>query len=165
VGVTGNADFTRLTRRLDYPMFVVTVREGEERDGCLIGFATQCSIHPPRFLACLSVKNRTWRIARDARSLAVHLLRADQAALARLFGGETGDDVDKFAHCAWHDGPDGLPILDECDAWFEGIVLVRYELGDHVGFLLEPAVAHDGGNERPPLFFSQIKSLDPGHPA
>ncbi len=111
--MTELAPLTVLTRRLDYPMFVVTARRGEERDGCLIGFATQCSIHPPRLLVCLSEKNRTLRIAQSSGNvLAVHVLFEDQQGLARLFGGETGDDVDKFARCHWHDGPDGLPILD-----------------------------------------------------
>lgn len=163
--MTAHSDFTNLTRRLDYPMFVVTARNGEERDGCLVGFTTHCSIHPPRYLVCLSVKNRTLRIAADTGSLAVHLLFADQVALARLFGGETGDEVDKLARCDWHEGPGGLPILDECRSWFEGRILERFDLGDHVGFLLEPGVAHDAASETPPLFFSQIESIDPGHPA
>jgi flavin reductase (DIM6/NTAB) family NADH-FMN oxidoreductase RutF len=99
--------FERIVASLDPPMFVVTVFDGHERDGCLVGFATQCSIEPPRFLVCLSVKNRTTRIARNARTLVVHALRKDQRDLAELFGGTTGDDVDKFASVEWHEGPDG----------------------------------------------------------
>jgi flavin reductase (DIM6/NTAB) family NADH-FMN oxidoreductase RutF len=159
------APFTQMMGRLDYPMFVATARDDEERDGCLVGFATQCSIDPPRFLLCLSDKNRTLRIAENASALAVHLLFADQLALARLFGGETGDDVDKFAQCNWHDGPSGLPILDDCRSWFEGVVLERFRLGDHVGFLLEPGSAHNGETDRPPLFFSELGELEPGHRA
>src|SRR3954451_16023833 len=43
-----------LVSELDDPMFIVTVAGPMERAGCLVGFATQCSIHPPRFLLCLS---------------------------------------------------------------------------------------------------------------
>lgn len=42
--------FQRLVAQLDYPPFIATVAAEGERAGCLIGFATQCSIHPPRFL-------------------------------------------------------------------------------------------------------------------
>ena len=63
---------------LDYPVFVVTAASGEERDGCLVGFATQASIDPPRLLVCLSKENRTTRIAQDAEVLAVHALGADE---------------------------------------------------------------------------------------
>ena len=46
--------FNSLVGDLDYPMFIVTVCAGGERAGCLIGFATQASIDPSRFLVCLS---------------------------------------------------------------------------------------------------------------
>ncbi len=78
--------FQHLVTRLDYPLFVATVAADQERDGCLVGFATQCSIHPPRFLACLSDKNRTYRLAERADTLAVHLVTEDERTLAELFG-------------------------------------------------------------------------------
>ena len=106
--------FQRLVAQLDYPMFIATVAADGERAGCLIGFATQCSIHPPRFVAGISDKNRTYRVAEHAESMAVHLVPEDAPELAELFGGETGDDLDKFERCAWRPGPDGVPLLDGC---------------------------------------------------
>ena len=64
--MTAEQTFQRLVAQLDYPMFIATVAAGGERAGCLIGFATQCSIHPPRFLAGISDKNRTYRVAQGA---------------------------------------------------------------------------------------------------
>ena len=60
----------------DYPMFVVTAVDPGTgaRAGCLVGFATQTSIEPFRFLVCLSRRNRTYRVARAATVLAVHVL-------------------------------------------------------------------------------------------
>ena len=160
-----DATFTDLTRRLDYPMYLVTVAAGHERAGCLIGFATQCSIDPPHFFACLSNKNRTLRLALTSSAMAVHLVPRRAQHLARLFGGETGDETDKFSRCAWHEGPRGLPILEECGSWFAGLILRHLELGDHVGFLLEPFAAQHGQATEPLLFFSQVSSIEPGHPA
>src|SRR3954447_1178565 len=97
--------FEGVVSDLEYPMFIVTARAGDERLGCLVGFATQTSIDPPRFLVCLSRANRTYRRARDAELLGVHCVPADAEDLAELFGGETADEVDKFARVAWHDGP------------------------------------------------------------
>src|SRR5687768_3377562 len=101
-----------LVADLDYPMFIVTATNGRERSGCLVGFATQCSINPPRFLVCLSDKNRTYRVAREAQLLVVHLVPAEADQLAELFGSQTGDEIDKFERCDWHDGPGGTPVLD-----------------------------------------------------
>src|SRR5687767_10083536 len=100
------ASFERLVADIDYPLFIVTTAVDGERTGCLVGFATQCSIHPPRFLIGLSHKNHTWRVAHDAPAYAVHVLDRDERELAELFGGATGDEVDKFERCAWHDGPE-----------------------------------------------------------
>ena len=34
--------------------------------------------------------------------------------LAEIFGTLTGDNTDKFARCAHHEGPHGVPLLDAC---------------------------------------------------
>ncbi len=157
--------FGAFTAGLDYPMFVVTAAAGADRDGCLVGFATQVSIDPARFLVCLSDKNRTYRIARQASTLVVHALGRDQTGLARLFGGRTGDDTDKLAGCAWSPGPGGSVVLDDAPAWFAGDVLDRVPFGDHTGFLLAPRTAGGGTRGVALLPFRAAQSIDPGHPA
>lgn len=155
-------DFARLVSQLDYSLFIVTAAHGEERDGCLIGFATQVSIHPARFLACLSVKNRTYRIAAQAQTLVVHPVPDNAEDLAVLFGGETGDEVDKFSRCRWEPGPDGAPVLCDLDNWFAGRVLGHIGFGDHVGFLLEPVDVCDS-QALDTLTFRRGRAIEPGH--
>jgi flavin reductase (DIM6/NTAB) family NADH-FMN oxidoreductase RutF len=156
--------FQRLVAQLDYPMFIATVAAGGERAGCLIGFATQCSIHPPRFLAGISDKNRTYRVAEHAESMAIHLVPEDATELAELFGGETGDDLDKFERCDWRPGPDGVPLLDGCPNRFVARILERVDFGDHVGLVLEPFFAEeDEGSGQ--LGFHRAKRIEPGHEA
>lgn len=160
-----HAAFNRVAGELDTPMFIVTaVGQDGQRAGCLVGFATQTSIDPSRFLVCLSRKNRTYRVARGAAFLAVHLVPRDAEQLAELFGGHTGDDTDKFARCDWYPGPHGLPVLRGCPDWFAGRVLDRLALGDHVGFLLEPVAAHQEGTEAQ-FELPEAKHIEPGHPA
>jgi len=159
---------------LDYSMFIVTARDGDRLAGCLVGFACQTSIDPPRFLVCLSRNNRTYRVAQGCDVLAVHFVPRDAEALAELFGGHTDDETDdrdgdtaesgKFAQVAWRPGPEGVPILRDCGNWFAGTVLERLELGDHVGFLLEPVQAHRQPGEQY-YMFRRAKHLKPGHPA
>lgn len=156
--------FVALTGRLDYPMLLVTTAVGDTRAGCLVGFSTQCSIDPPRFIVCLSDKNRTTRIAWDSKGLAVHFPPADAHELAELFGAQTSDDIDKFARCAWHTGPLGLPIIDACRRWFVGEVVERRRVGDHIAFVLHPVAAGDDGSEAT-LRFDHVKDLEPGHDA
>ncbi|MEU6417037.1 flavin reductase family protein [Streptomyces spiralis] len=176
--------------RLDPEVYVVTAAAGGERAGCLVGFASQCSIDPLRFVVWLSKVNRTFRVAGRADRLAVHLLARDQYALAELFGGSTGDDgVDKFAHVPCTRRQDGAFVLDDAPAWFVGRIVLRTDGGDHVGFVLEPVesggragrdeqeepgeqgergeppeAGEQGGRRVPLLRLTDAAAISPGHP-
>ncbi|MFJ3965024.1 flavin reductase family protein [Streptomyces sp. NPDC090036] len=148
------------------PVYVVTVAAGGERSGCLVGFASQCSIRPPRFMVWLSVRNHTFRVARGASHLAVHVLDRGGQPLAELFGGETGDEVDKFAQVDWRPSADGSPLLSGARAWFVGRIETRTDGGDHVGFLLAPTEVCPPVRPAPVLLrYDDVKDIAPGHPA
>ena len=153
--------FGGLASSLNYPLFIVTAAAGDRREGCVIGFATQTSVHPGRFLACLSRKNRTYQLAQDVDVLAVHVVPREERALVELFGGETGDEVDKFSRCEWSPGPRGLPILAGCPSWFAGAIRARHDFGDHEGYELEAIEARHEPGEL--LYFQDVKDLEPGH--
>jgi flavin reductase (DIM6/NTAB) family NADH-FMN oxidoreductase RutF len=163
--VTGPSAFEEIVARLDYPMFIATTAAEGERAGCLVGFATQCGIDPPRFLVCISDKNRTHRVLdAGAAAMVVHVVPADARDLVELFGGQTGDEEDKFELAEWNEGPEGIPVLERCQSWFAGRILDRVVLGDHVGRLLEPfdgRADYDG----PAFPFSRAKRVEPGHEA
>jgi flavin reductase (DIM6/NTAB) family NADH-FMN oxidoreductase RutF len=132
----GGSALARLAASTDTPMAVVTAIGADgERSGCLVGFWTQCSINPPRVLACISKTNHTFRVASAAEVLAIHWLADDDRGLAELFGGETGDEIDKFERCSWQPGPGGVPVLDGVKGWVAGPVMVRVDVGDHVAFV------------------------------
>ncbi|MGW2017930.1 flavin reductase family protein [Streptomyces sp. NPDC001927] len=158
------------TELLDHPMYVVTaVAEDGERAGCLVGFASQCSISPARFTVWLSRRNHTFGVACRSSHLAVHVLGRDRMDTARLFGEETGDEIDKFARVDWTSGPGGVPVLSDASAWFVGQVETRWDGGDHVGFLLAP-IAESGREDAAAgpsglLSLSDAAGFSPGHPA
>lgn len=145
-------------------MMIVTAAAGGERSGCLVGFATQCSIHPPRFAVWISRANHTFAVALEAKMLAVHFPSTGDGELAALFGGETGNEVDKFARCRWREGPGGVPVLEDCARWFAGEVVEHIPTDDHVGFLLAP-VHVESGPWPGQLGFQSVRDLSPGHDA
>ncbi len=161
-----NASVQALVATIDYPMLVVTAAGADgERAGCLVGFATQCSIEPPRFLVCISKRNHTFRVARSAEVVVVHFLARGDLDVAKLFGEHSGDEIDKFARCEWEPGPGGAPVLRACRGWVAGQVLDRFDCGDHVAFLLEPVAADAVRAETTQLGFQDARDLDPGHDA
>jgi flavin reductase (DIM6/NTAB) family NADH-FMN oxidoreductase RutF len=162
----GGDAFDRIAATIDPPMVIVTTRAGDEVDGCLVGFSSQCSIDPLHFLVCLSTANRTYEIARRAQTLVVHMLHDDaqDRSLARLFGEQTGHEVDKLAACHWKPGPDGVPVIQSCD-WFGGPIVSRVNLGDHVGFALDVRFGSAVRTSEPYLGLAGVRDLDAGNPA
>ncbi len=160
----GAAAFDRIVDSIDPPMYVVTAAAGGERSGCLVGFATQASIDPPRLLVCLSKVNHTFAVAAATDLLAVHVLRRGDHHLARRFGHETGDEVDKFAGLDVTSGPGGVPVLAGLDH-VVGRVLDRVDCGDHVAVLLAPEGGDASHADEPQLGLRDVTDVEPGHPA
>lgn len=159
-------DFTVLTARLDPPLVIVTAASQGQVAGCVVGFHSQCSIDPARYAVWISKANFTYRVALLGTHLVVHLLDATQRELADVFGGSTGDEVDKFAAIAHDCGPGGAPILSDCP---NHLVLRRIGMwddgGDHVCFVGEPVAAGNVAAARPPLRVSKARDIDAGHAA
>lgn len=158
------ATVQQLVASLNYPMLIVTAAAAGERSGCLVGFSTQCSIHPPRFLVCISQRNATHAVAVDSDVLAVHFLGPEDLELSKLFGEQTGDEVDKFSLCDWAPGPGGVPLLAGAAGYMVCRVLRRDDGGDHTVFLVEP-VAAEQRRSFSQLGFQDVKDMDPGHEA
>ncbi|MFD6399036.1 flavin reductase family protein [Nocardia sp. NPDC060249] len=159
--------FDAVIAAADSPVWVITTVAGGRRAGCLVGFATQVSIVPRRFLVALSKNNHTREIADGATYLAVHLLTDEHFAVARLFATTSGDRIDKFTRCAWWTGPHELPILSAATGWFAASIVERLDLGDHLGLVLEP-VSGSGPPEPDTvtaLRFRAVADLPPGHEA
>ncbi len=143
-------DLDPFTDLLDYPMYVVTAEADGERAGCLVGFASQCSIQPARFMVWLSKTNRTYRWPER---------RTPHGASPAPRPGPAGPALRRrdrqpyrqVRRRPWHRGPGGQLILDEAPAWFVGRVENRVDGGDHVGFLLASEVAESVAGDRPPL--------------
>jgi flavin reductase (DIM6/NTAB) family NADH-FMN oxidoreductase RutF len=162
--VEASEAFDALVGDLDAGMLIVTTADGERREGCLVGFATAASVRPRRFLVCLSKSNRTFDVASASGRMAVHIVPEEAEDLAELFGGETGDEIDKFASCEWREGPAGLPVLERCPGWFAGRTIETLDAGDHVAFLLEPFAAERAGRTNP-FRLRRATKIEPGHEA
>ena len=155
--------FSRVVADLDPPMAIVTTIAKGERAGCLIGFHAQCSIAPVRYAVWLSKANHTYRVALISEFVVVHFLDRSHYELAELFGGTSGDDVDKFDRCEWSPGPAGVPILDECRQHVVARRVALFDEGsDHVCLVIEPIDARRDGELRP-LRLSDSSDIEAGH--
>ena len=161
--MAGTTPFDHIVGDLDYPLFVVSAAAGDDVDACLVGFTTQCSIEPRRFMVFLSKKNHTCEVARRASVLVVHRVRAEQHELAEHFGGiSEKDDLAKLGEWPWRPGPEGAPIIDDCD-WFAGRIEGTFDGGDHMGYLLTPFLGEHRGRSQ--LGYQEARDIEAGQPA
>lgn len=158
------AAYDRAVGLVDPAMAALTTVAGGERSGCLVGFHTQCSIDPPLHAVGVSHANHTCGVVGGAERVALHLLDAADAELARLFGTATGDELDKFERCSWRPDAYGVPVLDVAGSWVTGTIVERLVTGDHTCLVVAPYAAGGPGGNRA-LRLSEVRGLRPGHSA
>lgn len=157
--------YDELVSQADGAMIVVTVSDGTELGGCVVGFHSQCGIEPPRHAVWLSKANHIYRVALHSSHLAVHFLTVDDEAVARVFGELTGDDVDKFGQVEWSPGPEGAPLLAALPNRFVGRKVALLDVDhDHVCVVVSADDA-SCAEDFQPLRLSDLGDLSPGHPA
>lgn len=161
-----NAAMARLTRakapafgsddfRAALAMFAtgVTIVTARDEHGAPVGLTANSfnsvSLTPPLVLWSLSQQAGSMAAFARGSHYAIHILAAGQHALAERFASRA---VDRFAGVDWHEGGNGVPLLDGAAAVFECFNRSRYEEGDHVIFVgeVEHCARRDGAQ---PLIF------------
>jgi flavin reductase (DIM6/NTAB) family NADH-FMN oxidoreductase RutF len=141
-------DMRRLLRCQAASVAVITATGADRPVGFTATSFTAVSMHPPLVSFCLYRGSSSWPAVEAARYAAVHLLAADQDAVARTFATK---GIDRFAPTAWRPGPYGVPLLDGTLAWLVCRVVERFVAGDHAIVLAEP-VAGERAEGAPLLY-------------
>ena len=128
----------RLLRRQANTVVVITAVGAERPVGFTATTFTPVSMRPPLVSFCLHRASSSWPTFETAAYVAVHLLKAGQADVAKTFA---TPGIDRFAVTAWRPGPYNLPILDEALAWLACRVAKRIAAGDHTIVLAAPMAA------------------------
>ncbi|WP_426574627.1 flavin reductase family protein [Aquihabitans sp. McL0605] len=157
--------FDALMADLDQPLVIVTTASHDVRAGCVVGFHAQSGIDPVEYAVWLSKANHTYRVGALSEHFGVHFLSKEHHDLARLFGGHSQEDVDKFSECDWSAGPDGVPLLDRITNRFVGRRRAWLDPGaDHICLVLAP-VAADRSGTTGWLRLADAADIDAGHGA
>lgn len=107
---------------------VVTARAPSgEPVGITANSFASVSLEPPLILWSPAKSSRRFAAFAQAERFAVHILAQDQQAVCDAFVRAQ----DSFAETAWTEGPEGLPLLDDCLARFLCSREAVLEGGDH----------------------------------
>lgn len=138
-----------ILRTIPYGLYVVTLRRGEEYAGFTATWLAQCSFTPPMISMAVKADSRAREVCGEGTTLTVHLLRPDQQDLAKLFFQAPAPEGGMIGTHAYHDGPHGAPVLEDCLAHLECRFHDVLEGGDHHIVQAEILDAHVHAEGRP----------------
>ena len=125
---------------LSYGLFVLTARQGEKDNGCIINTGMQVTTNPNRVVFTVNKSNYTHDMLMSSKRFTLSVIseKAD-FSLFHHFGFQSGREVDKFAGYA--DAVRGenevMRPTKGINAWINGWVVSTLDLGTHTLFLAD----------------------------
>ena len=117
--------------------------------GITVNSIASASLSPPLVLWCLGRDAVNYKAFARAETFAVHILGADQQALALHFA-----DAERAAwgDRPWREGPAGAPLIDGCRAVLTCCTQTRHDCGDHL-IVVGRVLALEASSHGAPLIF------------
>src|SRR2546425_263817 len=127
----------QLLRNLTSPVVAITSERGGKRNGMIADSAVRASIVPaiPRVSVYIHKFNYSHDLIFETGRFVLHLLRDDQFELIHRLGFASGGTRDKLADVPHRLGTLGVPVLDDCYAYFECRVANVMDTGSSTCFL------------------------------
>ncbi len=126
--------------KLSYGLFVLTAKEGEKDNGCIINTAIQAASQPNQLSICVNKANYTHDMIRRTGEFTVSVLAQDAGfELFKHFGFRSGREVDKFEkYTRCRRGKNGIYYITAgTNAYISVKVNKTEDLGSHTMFIGE----------------------------
>ena len=151
-------------RNLTYGLFVLTAKDGEKDNGCIVNTVVQMGAAPTRIAVSVQMGNLTREIIEKTGEFNVSVLTDDVSYdTVCHFGMQSGRDVDKFADfSAAKRSHNGLYFLtDHVNAMFSVKVQEKRDLGSHMLFIGEVSESRVLGKGAPCTYAYYHKAIKP----
>lgn len=126
--------------KLSYGLFVLTAKDGDKDNGCIINTAIQAASVPNQMSVCVSKANYTCDMITKTGAFTVSVLSQDaDFDLFKHFGFQSGKDVNKFeSFDACKRGANGIYYITQgTNAYISVKVNQTVDLGSHTMFIGE----------------------------
>lgn len=123
--------------KLSYGLFVLTAKEGDKDNGCIINTAMQVTSEPNRIIIAVNKNNYTHDMITKTGKFNLSVL-TEKATFDTFknFGFQSGKDVDKLKEIEFARSDNGLVyLIKETNAFLSGEVMSMQDLGTHTLFL------------------------------
>jgi len=125
-------------RAINYGLYVLTARDGDELAAAGVNWLSQASFEPPLVVAAVKTDNDSHALVERTGAFAVNVLADDQLDVGKAFFRTTTVEGDTLNGYRFEPGPEtGCPLLVDLPYWFEARVTDTVRRGDHTVFVAE----------------------------
>ena len=125
--------------KLSYGLFVLTAKDGEKDNGCIINTAAQLTSNPNRISIAVNKTDYTHDMILKTGVFNVSILTTEAPFdLFKYYGFQSGRDVDKFPGDGFPRSQNGLIYIQGCtNAFISGKVVEAHDYGTHTLFVAD----------------------------
>ena len=125
--------------KISYGLYVLTAKEKERDNGCIINTAIQVTSSPNRIAVTVNKDNLTHDMIKNTGSFNVSVLtEGAEFKTFKNFGFQSGREADKFAEISFARSENGIVYLTEqVNAVLSGKVINEVDLGTHTMFIAD----------------------------
>ena len=130
----------KVMQKLSYGLFVLTARECDKDNGCIINTAIQVTSEPNRISIAVNKNNYTHDMVLKTGMFNVSILSEDaKFDTFKHFGFQSGKDTDKAVGISFKRAANDVIYLDsaEVNAFISGKVIQTVDLGTHTLFIAD----------------------------
>lgn len=124
---------------LTYGLFILTAKEGEKDNGCIVNTVAQVTTEPNRITVAVNKQNYTHDMILRTGAFNVSVLTTDSKFdTYKHWGFQSGADTDKLESIEYQRAENGIVyIASECNAYISAKVVSTIDLGTHTLFLAD----------------------------
>lgn len=125
--------------KLTYGLFILTAKDGNKDNGCIINTVTQVTSEPNRISIAVNKSNYTHDIIAKTGEFNVSILTENSKfETYKHWGFQSGKDVDKLEAISFKRAENGITyITNETNAYISAKVISSIDLGTHTLFIAD----------------------------
>ena len=144
------AAFKQAFRRHAAGVAIVTARD---TDGAPVGFTAtslaSLAAVPPLATFNMARTASAWHAIENTERVVIHMLGARDRHVAAKLAAEASE---RFVGDHWHEGPEGLPIIDGVTAWMVGRIVARVPVENNAVIVVRIEQGAIGPEDAPLLY-------------
>lgn len=152
--------------KLTYGLFILTARDGDKDNGCIVNTVSQVTVTPNRIVIAVNKSNYTHDMIVSTGVFNVSVLTENSKFdTYKHWGFQSGRDVDKTEQITFQRADNGvIYIAEEANAYLSAKVISMTDIGTHTLFLADVTAAEVLSKEESVTYSFYQKNIKPAPP-